>query len=77
MSVFSFLFFSCVCSITLHYAEECEGLAFTWQKQDLRNYAVEGYNKNTQQTHFFGRGIVIMLINTRLFMSNAKAPRDL
>lgn len=52
-------------------------MAFTWQKQDLRNYAAEGYNKNTQQTHFFGRGIVIMLINTRLFMSNAKAPRDL
>lgn len=77
MSVFSFLFFSCVCSITLHYVEECEGLAFTWQKQDLRNYAAEGYNKNTQQTHFFGRGIVIMLINTRLSMSNAKAPRDL
>lgn len=40
LKMFSF-FFSPVCSITLHQAEECEGLAFTWQKQDLWNYATD------------------------------------
>lgn len=48
MSAFSFLSFrSPVCSITLHQAEECKGLAFTWQKQELRKYATDKYSKHS------------------------------